>query len=69
MSEKTWREGSFWEELNVLLYSKDNTELTINFYAYSLVMGKWNTIHWKPEMRKFKRLTQAEITFIIFILI
>lgn len=57
MSEKTRGEESFWEELNVLLYSKGNTELAINFYAENPVMGKWNTIHWKPELRKFKCLT------------
>lgn len=44
-------------ELNVLLYSKGNAELTINGYAWNLLMGKWNTIHWKPELRKFKYLT------------
>lgn len=53
MSEKTKGEESFWEELNVLLHA----ELTINFYAQNLLMGKWNTIDWKPELRKFKHLT------------
>lgn len=57
MSGMTRGEGSFWEELNVLLYSKGNTELTINFCAQNLLKGKWHTIHWKAELRKFKSLT------------
>jgi len=32
-------------------------------------MGKWNTIHWKSELRKFKWLTLTKIIYMISILV